>query len=499
MLSQLSSDPALQTKRLGDGFYEQKLIREQINQLTGRRFLTGYASDEAQYQALMDNGITVANAWQLIPGVALTAAQIAQLTSDIVWLVQETVTLPDGTTTQALVPKVYVRLQADDLHPSIGLMAGNQVTINTTDAITNTGTLAGRTLLALNADNIHNLGGQMQANVLSATASNNIEIQGGTLSARDTLNLQAGNNLTVASTTVDAQNHIGASNFTRTNIERVASLYLTGDNGILVASAGHDIHLLAAQVINAGQNGLTVIDAGNTLNLNTLNIAEQNNSIHSAKDANRSGYTQEIGTNIQTQGDIFLNAGQDIVARAAEVNSTEGKLTLNAGNDIRIESGNATYHSDIATNTQRSGTFSSRKKEQRDSFKDNTSLSSTLSADTISLQAGQDIAIHGSHVVSDNNTLIQAAGDISINNATNTHAETHYQKTKRSGISASGASVSIGTQQLMTNTDSTYTTQTGSTVGSVSGDVIIEAGKTYTQTASDPSPHRATSTSPHNK
>jgi len=40
-------------KRLGDGFYEQRLIREQIAQLTGLRFLTGYSSDETQYQALM--------------------------------------------------------------------------------------------------------------------------------------------------------------------------------------------------------------------------------------------------------------------------------------------------------------------------------------------------------------------------------------------------------------------------------------------------------------
>jgi hypothetical protein len=29
---------------IGDGFYEQKLIREQIHQLTSRRFLTGYAT-----------------------------------------------------------------------------------------------------------------------------------------------------------------------------------------------------------------------------------------------------------------------------------------------------------------------------------------------------------------------------------------------------------------------------------------------------------------------
>ncbi|MDZ4098865.1 MAG: S-layer family protein, partial [Methylophilaceae bacterium] len=470
MLSQLAFDPTTMQKRLGDGFYEQRLIREQINQLTGRRFLDGFASDEAQYQALMDAGVTVANAWQLIPGVALTAEQIAQLTSDIIWLVEETVTLPDGTTTQALVPKVYVRLQAEDLHPTIGLMAGNQVTMDITGDHTNSGTIAGRTLLAINADNIQNLGGQMQANVLSATASNNIDIQGGALAARDALVLQAGNDMTVASTTVDAKNRVGASTFSRTNIERVAGLYVTGDSGILVASAGHDINLLAAQVINAGQNGITVVDAGNNLNLGTVTIAEQNNSIHSAKDFNRSGYTQEVGTVIQTQGDIQINAGQDVVARAAQVNSAAGQLAIVAGNDIHIESGTATYNSDIGWATNRSGTFSSRKKEQRDTFEDKTNISSTLSADTISLQAGQDIAIHGSNVVSDSNTLIQAAGDISITSATNTHAETHYQKTKRSGISTSGASVSIGSQQLMTNTDSTYTTQTGSTVGSVAGD-----------------------------
>ncbi|QHQ28590.1 hypothetical protein XaFJ1_GM001855 [Xanthomonas albilineans] len=40
-------------QRLGDGYYEQKLVREQIGQLTGRRFLDGYSSDEAQYQALL--------------------------------------------------------------------------------------------------------------------------------------------------------------------------------------------------------------------------------------------------------------------------------------------------------------------------------------------------------------------------------------------------------------------------------------------------------------
>ena len=115
------------SKRLGDGFYEQKLIREQINQLTGQRFLVGYADDEAQYQALMMNGVTFAKALHLTLGIALSDLQVAQLTSDIVWLVEQTITLPDGTTTQALVPQVYAKLKAGDLSNTGALLAGNSV------------------------------------------------------------------------------------------------------------------------------------------------------------------------------------------------------------------------------------------------------------------------------------------------------------------------------------------------------------------------------------
>ena len=84
LLTALSYDPATVQKRLGDGFYEQQLIREQVAELTGHRFLTGYQNDEAQYQALIASGVTYAKAWNLVPGIALSAAQMAQLTTDMV-------------------------------------------------------------------------------------------------------------------------------------------------------------------------------------------------------------------------------------------------------------------------------------------------------------------------------------------------------------------------------------------------------------------------------
>ena len=132
------------TKRLGDGYYEQRLVREQVRQLTGRRFRDDSPWAEAEYLALMNAAATHARALQLNPGIALTEAQMAQLTSDIVWLVQQTVTLPDGSTTQALVPQVYVRVRDGDLAPSGALLAGREVDIRLTGDFTNTGTVAGR-------------------------------------------------------------------------------------------------------------------------------------------------------------------------------------------------------------------------------------------------------------------------------------------------------------------------------------------------------------------
>ena len=76
--------------------------------LTGQRYLDGYASDDAQYAALMTAGATFAQHYGLRPGIALTPEQMVMLTSDIVWKQTQTSTLPKGSTQDVLVPKVYV-------------------------------------------------------------------------------------------------------------------------------------------------------------------------------------------------------------------------------------------------------------------------------------------------------------------------------------------------------------------------------------------------------
>ncbi|RRN02700.1 hypothetical protein EIM44_07260, partial [Bibersteinia trehalosi] len=111
MFNALRYEPNLVQKRLGDGFYEQRLVREQINRLTGRQFLGNYTDFDSQYKALMNAGVTFAEKFNLRLGVALSPSLVAQLTTDIVWFESESVTLPNGKQEQVLVPKVYAFAQ----------------------------------------------------------------------------------------------------------------------------------------------------------------------------------------------------------------------------------------------------------------------------------------------------------------------------------------------------------------------------------------------------
>lgn len=501
MLQQLNFDPAMTQQRLGDGFYEQRLLREQIAQLTGRRFLDGYADDEAQYRALMNNALTQMDGLTLVPGVALTAAQVAQLTSDIVWLVAQNVPLPDGTLTQALVPQVYVRPRAGDLSPGGALLAGQEVYLEVTGnpadgagILTTSGTVAGRELVELNAANIDDVRGLIHGEQVKLTAAQDINIEGGSVAAGQSLVAHAGRDLTVQSST--SKQHVelqGTTTYVNSRtIDRVAGLYLSDDNAILVASAGRDVNLMAAAIRNSGADtdstGGSALVAERNLNLGTVtetmrSYAKGMNSWRKEK------ATSSVGSAIDTQGDVTLLANHDLTAQAANVTSESGAITAAAGDDITISTGASTFESDAYRKIKKSSGFGSSKKEYRDSIDETTHTGSTFSGKTVALQAGLNgqgnVAIEGSNVVSTNGTNIEASGDVSIISVADVHDETHRFKKKSSGFGASGASLSYGSSKLKMNQQSHAVTQQKSTVGSVAGDVKIQAGRIYTQTGSD--------------
>ncbi|WP_447737424.1 two-partner secretion domain-containing protein [Aeromonas veronii] len=484
MLKQLSVDPATTQKRLGDGFYEQMLVRDQLSQLTGRRFLTGYHDDETQYRALLDAGVTVGRAWQLRPGVALSPEQMAQLTSDIVWLVERDITLADGSVTRALVPQLYVRVKPGDLDGSGTLLAANQVDLNIKGDLVNSGTIAGRTAVQLTSENVSNLG-NIQGDKVALTARNNIDNIGGVIGAQTALSVKAGRDLNITSITRSDAKTAGLSDFSRTNMDRVAGLYVTGDKGTLLASAGRDLTLLAAEVSNSGKQGKTALVAGRDLTLGTVTIAEQENNIRNSENYLRSGYRTEVGSKVQGAGDVELQAGRSITARAAAVSSEQGALAASAQGDLTLQAGESSRNLSEAHKTTSRGLFSSSTKITRHDLTEQQALATTFEGQQIALQ-GHNVTVSGSNVLSDVQTDILAKNNLDIGTVTETRSESHFNKTSKSGLMGSGGiGFTIGKQSQSTDQQDVTQSKAGSTIGSTRGNVTLEAGNQLNVAGSD--------------
>ncbi|MCF2133970.1 MULTISPECIES: hemagglutinin repeat-containing protein [Mycetohabitans] len=485
LLSQGKQNPAATHKRLGDGFYEQMLVREQVAQLTGRRFLKGYASDEAQYQALLEAGSAYAKAWNLRPGVALSAQQMAQLTRDIVWLVEQDVHLPDGTVTRALVPQVYARVKPGDLDGNGTLLAAESIDMRLKDELVNTGTLAGHTAVQLNAENLRNVGGRITGKTVSAQALGDIDIIGGSIDADQALFVQAGRDLNMVTTTRSDAKQAGQSDFSRTHLDRIAGLSVNYPlGGPLAASAGRDVNLIAAQIANNGQNGQTALIAGRNLSLVTVKVAEQERNVIDASNYLKQGIEQEVGTTVHARGDVRMQAGGDLNARAARVNSDQGTLVALADGDVNIVGGQTSRHWSEGRQYKSRNLFGSSQTTTRDSLVDTTAQASIFSGHTVAVQ-GRNVTLTGSNVVSDKGTFIEAQNDLTIQAATQTYSESHFKETKRRGLLHNGAmSVTIGSQAHSADQQEAGTRATASTVGSTNGNVTLAAKQLYRQEGS---------------
>jgi filamentous hemagglutinin len=490
LLNNFGLDPNNTLKRLGDGYYEQRLVREQVAQLTGYRYLDGYDSDEKQYAALMDAGVTFARQYGLRPGIALTDAQMAQLTSDIVWLVEQAVTLPDGSTQRVLVPQVYVRVKSGDIDGSGALLAGKEVNIKMAGDFVNSGTVAGRKTVSITAENIQNLNGRISGGSLDLKARTDLNNIGGTIDAASQLKIEAGRDINVRTTTSSSGLTLdmspGAVSLRgATVIDRVAGLYVSDPKGVLVASAGRDVNLIGAIVSNSGKEGTTEIGAGRDINLGTVTTARQDASWRDTRNFRAEASTKEVGTRIETSGDITLNAERDVNVRAGVINSADGALEVAAKRDINIVEG----RSGSALNEMRyesdSSFLGSDTSLQRGTSSGTQVIGSSLGGKTVTLDAGNDIRIRGSSVVSDKGTELWAGNNITIEAATQNKASDFTREESQSGMFDGNSGWTWGQQQSSSSGSREQGTAVGSTVGAIGGNVIITAGNQYRQVGSD--------------
>ncbi len=488
---QSGPDPSQLGKRLGDAFFEQQLVRDQVLELTGRRFLAGHGSDEAQYQALMQAGEFYARTHSLKPGIALSASQMAQLTTDIVWMVLAPVTLPDGRTVQALVPRLYAVVRPGDPQEGGALMAGDSVNLRLSGDLWQTGMMAGRRALVIDAQNIRNLGGRMSAQDVTVQARESMESLGGVIRAERSLSLHAGQDLSVAATMRSQQAREGQSSGERTQVERMAGLYVTNPDGVLLTSAERDLVLRSAQIMNgpvqgARAEGATLLLAGRDLRLEAVEVKNETRTVWDDQNFELVARRHDVGTQIQVQGELLMSAGRDLGVQAARVESVAGAVVLQAGRDAAIAAGSAQDRSDAARHWMQRGLFSSRSLSTRDTVDETRAVAATISGESVRIVAGRDASVQGSQVVSTQATSLAAGRDVVVEAASQSRTENHERHETRRGVfSSGGLGITIGKRDVRSTQERVQETLAPSTVGSAAGEVVFEAGEAYRQTASD--------------
>ncbi|MCW7763098.1 hemagglutinin repeat-containing protein [Photorhabdus luminescens] len=472
-------------KRLGDGFYEQRLIREQIVNLTGKRYLPGYQNDEEQFKALMNAGLRAQKTFNLVPGIALSAEQMARLTEDMIWLVNTTVTLPDGSQQTVLVPQVYVRAQSGELDGSGALLSGSQVNLQLADDLLNQGRIIGSDIQVL-ADNIRQQGGHLQGNNLSLQARTDMVQRGGTISAKDFLNIQAGNNIDIASTTRSGENQAGSGRFSSTYVDNMAGIYVQGPDGKLHLQAGNDINLSAAQLATQGKNSEIRLTAGRDIQFDTVKMARYEHTAIGSNHRITRDQSGDVGTLVNSAGQIQVSAGRDVYAKAVDV--TAGRmLQVSAGRDVNLLAGEQQqtydeYHKVKGSNSMVSSTTTTTQLQ----FDRKQALSSTLSGDSVNVLAGKDITVKASNVVGTQDVALNAGNNLTVTTVEETYHQSERKEEKKSGLMGTGGiGFTVGSSKFKQTNDNDDVRHKGSTVGSSEGHVTLTTKNQVTLHGSD--------------
>ena len=484
MFKQIHNDPKNILKRLGDGFYEQRLVNEQINQLTGRRFLQGYSSDYEQYKALMDNGAQYATKLNLIPGVALTAEQMKQLTSDMVWMVKREVTLKDGTKTEVLAPQVYVVGRNADIDSRGAVISANDVIVNIQGDIQNSGVISGRNLTHLAANNIENLGGKLQGRELYLKAKETLNNLGGELNAEERLVAQA-KNINIESRTSETED---TGDFYRKSLVQQASINVGRKDAADKGQKGNALLMATENITVKGANfnikGDAALQAGDKLNLDTIETQNKEHYVSNADNYYKLDQKQEIGSQLNVTGNLDAIGKSAVEMRGVSATSNGTMNVMSEGN-INIQEARYKEQLSSGSKSKSRGLTSSTTEVYRHKHDYDVAEASNLDADKIYIHSNKgNVNIQGSNAVAENGLVIKA-NNIDIREAENrVYSDDYYQKKRSGALTGGGIGITFGSQRRTTEDNQTKLYAQGSQVGSLNGNTTMIADNNYRQTAS---------------
>mgnify|MGYP001634207142 CR=1 FL=1 len=464
-------DPEKLEKRLGDGYYESQIVRDRLMQLKGK------PAGETEYKALMDAAVRWAQENKDVRiGMALTEDQKAALKEDIVWMVESSVLLPDGNIVKALVPEVYLAHGKNGTLTGSALISAENIDIRATNDILSRGTVIAGDTMRLSASDINNEGGTIKGSTILEEALRDIR-NTGTMEAENKLSLKAGQDIDLASTLHKERNKQG---YTQT-IASSGKAAVTGNQGTLSIEAGRDITAEAAEISSAGD---IAMKAGRDITMETAAVKKDTAVTWDGNNYRHDSAARDIGASVTAKGSLTMQSERDISIKAADIRS-EGMTAVEAGRNLTVENGKEITDLEEHHRHKERSLLSSTTTTTHDEVHAVQAQKSIIEGNTVSIEGGKDISLTGSAVASTKETALSAGRNISIHAAEETNKEIHKKQVKKSGLIGSGLGFTIGSEKKKDSYDTEKTTQAGSTVGSIKGNVTIHAGQTASVRASD--------------
>ncbi len=546
---QLGVDLTHIPKRLGDGFYEQQLVRNEVTALTGKAVLGPYADLQTMYQSLMAAGADLSKSLDLPIGASLSADQVSKLTSNVIMMETRVV---DGQS--VLVPVVYLA-KASQQNIDGPLISATNIDFQNAQSFANSGTIKADNTLAIQGKQIDNAFGALQSGgLMSLKTENNIDLTSANVKA-GSLQLDAGKDLILDTATktntrvsrdgatsvvttlgptakldvagdalivtggnfqqnagnLSVGGNLGmnvggnwdlgavqtgehkivqrANGISNTDINKVtgSSVTVGGQSNVVV---GGDLTAKGAQ-IDLGQGG-TLAAKGN-VTLGAASATSTVNSNSSGSDSHGS-YAETLhtsdqaltGTTLKGGDTVNIVSGKDITLSGSTISLDKGNANLLAAGDVNVGAATETHELNSHETHSHSNVVSGVKVASGIDQTMTLNRGSLVSADGVNIVSGKDVNVQGSTIVGTNDVTLTAARNVTVTTSQDTLQSSSYYNKKESGLmSGGGLSVSVGSSSLKTTSQTTEVSNNGSTIGSLNGNVSVTAGNDLHVTGSD--------------
>ena len=516
VLSRLKLDPMNIQKRLGDGYYEQQLVMQEIMRQTGKSRLQSGLSAEEQYRQLMDAGISVTKSQSIVLGRGLTEAEQKNLKEDVVLLVSKSVVLPNGKTETVLVPTLYLAPNTKRVEGGANLQAQS---INlSVDTMHNSGSIVADKAVTLTGNSIHNDNGLIKGNTATVTANDEVRNTQGTIMGNDTVSVYAKKDVVNEGGTITQTNAAGStkvsagrdvinkgvqyeagnskvewnsSNNRRETITGVDQGYI-GGAGQTTVVAGRDVSMEAG-IVSSDVN--TTVTAGRNVMMKAMNATHELEEHRFDKGKSGGGHSQTTQSHdlVKAQSSVGSSIeGKNVSVVASDAVQLEGSQLL-AADKVHV-SGNTVALNTAKANSTVNHVYLDKKKslvkrESTNAVDDVTSTSvtgSTVSGKTVTITSAHDVTGQSAQIMGENAVSVTAAGKVELGADKSTTDGSSVYRHKKSGLlGGAGIGFTIGKEKHNIDEANHEEATVRNTIASTKGTVNIKANDTVHLTSAD--------------